>query len=98
MFPDITGVDWMRNEIMSPADLRTMVEYVQSVRSNDRPHPYPFEVVIGGRSPADRSEQIAFLQPYVDAGLTWWLEGIHQAFATVDEYRAKIRKGPPRSE
>lgn len=91
-FADVEGVDWLRGEIMTPDDLRAMVAYVKTQRSSDQ----PFDVVIGGHSPIERARAAAFLAPYVDAGLTWWVEGIHPAFGSAAELRARIRQGPPR--
>lgn len=90
-FADVEGVDWLRGQIMTPDDLRAMIAYVRTQRSADQ----PFDVVIGGHSPSERSRAISFLAPYVEAGLTWWVEGIHPAFGTVAELRARIRQGPP---
>jgi alkanesulfonate monooxygenase SsuD/methylene tetrahydromethanopterin reductase-like flavin-dependent oxidoreductase (luciferase family) len=90
-FADVEGVDWVRGEIMTPDDLRAMVDYTRSQRSDAG----PFDVVIGGHSPAGRSRGVAFLAPYVAAGLTWWIEGVHPAFGSVDDLRARVRRGPP---
>jgi alkanesulfonate monooxygenase SsuD/methylene tetrahydromethanopterin reductase-like flavin-dependent oxidoreductase (luciferase family) len=92
VFPDVEGVDWL-TEIMTPADLRTIVSYFRSQRTSDA----PFDVVIGGHSPSDPSTAADFLAPYVAEGLTWWVEGIHPAFGSAEELRAKIRRGPPRA-
>jgi alkanesulfonate monooxygenase SsuD/methylene tetrahydromethanopterin reductase-like flavin-dependent oxidoreductase (luciferase family) len=90
-FADIEGVDWL-HDIMTPDDLRTMTEYTRSQRTAED----PFEVVIGGHSPPDLKAATARLAPYVEAGLTWWIEGIHPAFGSVDDLRHQIRQGPPR--
>lgn len=90
-FADVEGVDWARGEIMTPGDLGEMVEYVKAQRADDR----PFDVVIGGHSPADPADAAAFLAPYEGAGLTWWVEAIHPAYGSVDELRKRIRGGPP---
>jgi len=90
-FADVEGVDWTRAEMMTPDDLRSMVTYVRAQRSVDD----SFEVVIGGHSPADLQEAAARLEPYANAGLTWWVEGIHPAFGSMTELRARVRRGPP---
>jgi hypothetical protein len=91
-FADVEGVDWERGEIMTADGLRTIVDYTRSQRTADA----PFEAVIGGHSPGDPSKGAAFLAPYVAAGLTWWIEGIHPRFGSVSELREKVRRGPPR--
>jgi hypothetical protein len=89
---DVEGIDWMRGEMMSPADLRAAVEYTLAQRES----PEPFEVVIGGHSPDDLAEAAARLVPYAEAGMTWWVEGIHPAFGPVGSLRERVRRGPPR--
>ena len=90
-FADVEGVDWTRGDIMTPNDLRAIIDYVGAHRSSDA----PFDVVIGGHSPDERARAVAFLAPYVEAGLTWWVEGIHPAFGSVADLRSRIRQGPP---
>jgi hypothetical protein len=91
-FADVAGVDWEHGEIMTPDDLRAIIDYTHSQRTAHT----PFEAVIGGRSPDDPAKGAAFLAPYVAAGLTWWIEGIHPMYGSVAELRQKIRRGPPR--
>jgi alkanesulfonate monooxygenase SsuD/methylene tetrahydromethanopterin reductase-like flavin-dependent oxidoreductase (luciferase family) len=91
-FADVEGVDWMKGETMSPDDLREIVAYVRSQRAAGG----PFDAVIGGHSPAEPGRAAEFLAPYVAAGLTWWVEGIHPAFGSMDELRERVRRGPPR--
>jgi hypothetical protein len=90
-FADVEGVDWMRGEIMTAPDLRAMVEYTRSQRASDE----HFDVVIGGRSPTDPAQATDFLGPYAEAGLTWWMEGIHPAFGSPEDLRTRVRRGPP---
>jgi hypothetical protein len=91
-FADVEGVDWEHGEIMTPDDLRAIVDYTRSQRVSDG----PFDAVIGGHSPDDPAQGAALLAPYEEAGLTWWIEGIHPRYGSVAEQRAKIRRGPPR--
>ena len=91
-FADVEGVDWLAGEIMAPDDLRAIAAYVRA----QRPGEGPFDVVIGGRTPNDPGRAAATLAPYAEAGLTWWVEGIHEAFGPPAELRARVRRGPPR--
>ncbi len=91
-FADVEGVDWTKGEILTPTQLREMVAYTRSYRVSSE----PFEVVIGGHSPFDQSRAADFLAPYAEAGLTWWIEGIHPAFGSAEALRRKIQDGPPR--
>lgn len=91
VFADVDGVDWLRGEIMTPDALRAIVAAVQDERAASG----PFDVVIGGRLPADPARARARLAPYAAAGLTWWVEAIHEAFGPIDAQRERIRRGPP---
>jgi alkanesulfonate monooxygenase SsuD/methylene tetrahydromethanopterin reductase-like flavin-dependent oxidoreductase (luciferase family) len=93
VFVDVEGSgDWVDGHIAPLEGLRASVEYLRSQRTDDA----PFEVVLGGRSPPDRGRAADRLAPYADAGLTWWVEGIHPAFGTAAELRALIEAGPAR--
>jgi alkanesulfonate monooxygenase SsuD/methylene tetrahydromethanopterin reductase-like flavin-dependent oxidoreductase (luciferase family) len=92
LFVDVEGIDWMRGQMMSPADLRAAVDYTLAQRQSAE----PFEIVIGGHSPESPAEAAARLAPYVEAGLTWWVEGIHPAFGSLEAMRERVRRGPPR--
>ena len=93
VFVDVEGIDWMRNQMMSPTELRAAVDYTLAHRQSVE----PLEVVIGGHSPASPAEAAERLVPYAEAGLTWWVEGIHPAFGSVEELRERVRRGPPRA-
>jgi alkanesulfonate monooxygenase SsuD/methylene tetrahydromethanopterin reductase-like flavin-dependent oxidoreductase (luciferase family) len=91
VFVDVSGVDWMRGEIMPPDDLRAAADYALGQRQSAE----PFEVVIGGHSPGSPAETAERLAPYAEAGLTWWVEGVHPAFGSVEELLDRVRQGPP---
>jgi alkanesulfonate monooxygenase SsuD/methylene tetrahydromethanopterin reductase-like flavin-dependent oxidoreductase (luciferase family) len=92
VFVDVHGYDWTRGEMMTPAELRAAVEFTLGERTSAD----PFEVVIGGHSPDGPRATAARLAPYVEAGLTWWVEGIHPAFGSVEQLAERVRRGPPR--
>ena len=99
VFADLHGVDWLAGEIMPPQTLREIVAYVHAQRASEQPAPGalgPFDVVIGGRLPEDRTQAADTLARYGEAGLTWWVEGVLDALGTPDELRRRVRKGPPR--
>ena len=91
-------------------DLRQVVAYVQEQRRapvsgsapEERSDPPGgassdiFDVVIGGRLPDDPERAAATLASYAEAGLTWWVEGILDAFGPPDALRHRVRRGPPR--
>ena len=81
---------------MPPQALREMVAWISARREGDA----PFAVVLRGATPGDDPERAAaIVAPYVEAGLTWWLEGVAGMDGPRDPkaVRARIRQGPPRS-
>jgi alkanesulfonate monooxygenase SsuD/methylene tetrahydromethanopterin reductase-like flavin-dependent oxidoreductase (luciferase family) len=77
-------------EPLTPADLHEAVAYLQSQREQ----PIPLDVAFAGVTEA--AQAAAVIQPYVQAGATWWLEGIWVERGTVQQMRERIRQGPPR--
>lgn len=72
-------------------DVRDLVEYVDRQREGDG----PFEIVVGGVSPADARDLVG---PLRDAGATWWDE--RQIIDTDENERLepvlrRIEQGPP---
>jgi alkanesulfonate monooxygenase SsuD/methylene tetrahydromethanopterin reductase-like flavin-dependent oxidoreductase (luciferase family) len=73
-----------------------LVAYVHGQR--DGGHDRPFEIVIGGVSPADPAEAQDLLGPLVEAGATWWDERQLQGSDDIDRLAAvmrRIEQGPP---
>jgi len=77
-------------EPLTPADLQEAVAYLRSQRQEAS----PFDVAFAGVTEA--SGAAAVVQPYAQAGATWWLEGIWVERGTPNQMRARIRQGPPR--
>jgi hypothetical protein len=80
---------------MTPADIQALKAYVTEQRSSQT----PFDIVIEGETPGDDHEKaIATMQPYIDAGITWWLESVWSTPETqggVAGMRTRIQQGPP---
>ena len=56
----------------------------------------PFEIVIEGSTPVDDgSAAAALVEPYAEAGATWWIEA-NWEHPTVESVRRRIAAGPPR--
>ncbi len=59
-----------------------------------------FDVVVEGTtSTTDRERAAAKVQPWVDAGATWYLEarwGVQEGAVTIDSVRRRLEAGPPR--
>ena len=86
-------VNQVTNELLKPEEIREIVAYIKSYRESTD----PFDVAFNGKIPAgaDARQAAEIIQAYQEAGATWWveLEGSEESF---EEYRARIRRGPPR--
>jgi alkanesulfonate monooxygenase SsuD/methylene tetrahydromethanopterin reductase-like flavin-dependent oxidoreductase (luciferase family) len=79
-------------EPLTPTDLHEAVAYVRSQRQDHA----PFDVAFAGVTEAATAASV--IQPYAQAGATWWLEGIWVERGTVEEMRERIQQGPPSSD
>ncbi|HLW03686.1 MAG TPA: LLM class flavin-dependent oxidoreductase [Ktedonobacterales bacterium] len=81
---------------ITPADIPAIKAFVQEQRQL----PTPFDIIWEGETPGDDREQaMAIVQPWAEAGVTWWLESVWQTPETqggVEGMRARVRQGPPR--
>jgi alkanesulfonate monooxygenase SsuD/methylene tetrahydromethanopterin reductase-like flavin-dependent oxidoreductase (luciferase family) len=78
---------------MTPAEMADTLAFVESERTSDG----PFDLVHAGLLSGDRDADEAFVRPYIEAGVTWWLEHIYPGRMTVAETREFIALGPPRT-
>jgi len=77
---------------ITPDDIRAMKAYIEEHRTLKT----PFDIVWQGETPGDdRERAAAIVQPFIDAGITWWTE---TRWLTKDSevIRTRIRQGPPR--
>ncbi|TYB49210.1 LLM class flavin-dependent oxidoreductase [Actinomadura chibensis] len=76
----------------SADDVRELTGYVRRHREDDG----PFEIVVGGLSPADNARDL--IGPLADAGATWWDERQWLDSDDIDKYAPvmrRIEQGPP---
>ncbi len=79
---------------MTPDDIRAMKAYIEAHRSLMT----PFDIVWEGETPGDDRERAAqIIQPFIDAGITWWTES-RWFTEDIEAIRTRIRQGPPRIE
>ena len=76
-------------------DLRDLMTYLGDHRADPTT---PYDVIVGGISPADRNQSRALIEPLAEAGATWWDE--RQLITGTDFYRLapilrRIEQGPP---
>jgi len=79
----------------SPDAIRAMKTYIEANRTESR----PFEIVAEGQTPGTSVKQArAILQPWLDAGATWWNETMWDSMSQSDGAKAvrkRIKQGPP---
>lgn len=78
----------------APNDVREVADFLRECRSS----PEPFEVVVGGVSPAGGAGR-DLVGPLADAGATWWDERQLQGGPDLDRLEPVLRRieqGPPR--
>jgi hypothetical protein len=82
-----------KQEDVSADDIRQIKAYVEANRDTST----PFDIVLNGSvADLDRSQLQDKLLPLIDAGATWWIEGLWGAKDEVAVER--IRRGPPSRE
>ena len=80
-------------EDVTPEDIREIKVYVDANRSPTT----PFDIVLNGKvADLGRSQLQDKLLPLIDAGATWWIEGLWDASEEIAIER--IRRGPPSIE
>src|SRR6185437_4418379 len=75
-------------EALTPTDLHEALAYVKSQRQDAT----PFDVAFSGVTEATSAAEV--IDPYAQAGATWWLEGTWVERGTVQQMRERIRQGP----
>lgn len=77
-------------EVVTPDDIREMKAFVTANRTLTT----PFDIIASGKtSGLDVAQQKDEIMPWLEAGATWWIEGLWgESIETVTEH---IRQGPP---
>ena len=79
---------------MTPDDIRAIKAYVEANRTLTT----PFDITWEGETPGDDPERAAaMVRPWIEAGITWWMEA-RWGNTSLEEVRTRIRQGPPRIE
>ncbi len=82
------------SELAEPEDLREIMAYIKMHRTG-RGH---FDLVkIGWTSGVDQREDRLKVAPYVEAGITWWLESLYTKQDSPEKTRQRIRQGPTKN-
>lgn len=95
LLPHVMGEDGKGREA-TPDDIRAMKAFV----AQNRTETTPFDIIMEGETPGDDARAAAaIVQPWADAGVTWWIETM---WSTPDaptdllDVQARIKQGPPR--
>ena len=97
ILPAKAGEDGGFFAMLTPEDVSELRAYI----AEQRQEAGPFDIVLEGSTPGDNPEEAAAkLRPYAEAGLTWWLESVWEAYYSnpneLEEMRTRIRQGPVR--
>jgi len=81
----------------TPDAIREIVAYTKIHRADTT----PFDIVVEGQTPgADQDAARSIVQPWADAGATWWIEALWGAPdqpVDLDGVLRRIKQGPPRA-
>jgi hypothetical protein len=78
-------------EEVLPADVCEMKAYIDANRNSVA----PFDIIVEGKTGGLNADQLRQkIQPWVDAGATWWIEGLWEE--TRDGVAERLRQSPPR--
>ena len=82
------------DEPITPEDLRDLVAYVATRRTNTG----PFDVVLADRiTVTDGTRTADSVAAYEEAGLNWWIQRVgHPWVGALEDTRRQVRGGPPR--
>jgi alkanesulfonate monooxygenase SsuD/methylene tetrahydromethanopterin reductase-like flavin-dependent oxidoreductase (luciferase family) len=87
-----THRDYGLGETMPPDELRAALRYTLEQRGTGG----PFDVALEGRTDGAAPDRGAgHVAPYVDAGLTWWIEALGWWRGTPEDAMTRVCQGPP---
>ena len=80
---------------LTPAYLREIKAYIDTNRTVDT----PFDIVVEGVTPGDDpSQATAIVEPWLEAGVTWWIEALWPQPGQVQDLgtaQKRVLQGPP---
>lgn len=92
LLPNVMGEDGkVRMSPPTAEEIRQMKEYISAHRAQDT----PFDIIVEGQTPGDDPKSAAeIVNPYREAGATWWIEALWDV-QEEHEVLARIQQGPP---
>ena len=93
LLPAIMGEDGkVRMSAATPDEIGQIKAYVDSNRAATT----PYDIVVEGETPGEnRTRAMQVIQPYAEAGATWWIEAMWTA-SNLESVLERIKQGPPR--
>ena len=83
-------VNQSTGKLLTPQEILEIKAYINTYRESVD----PIEIAVNGETPADPRKGAEIVQPYREAGATWWVE-FEASRGSFEEYRERIRQGPP---
>jgi len=84
-----------QHQKLTPADVGEMAAFIAANRTQTT----PFDIIVEGETPgADPQGTAAIIQPWIDAGATWWIEAMWEAPRDAQGRQAfltRLKQGPP---
>ncbi len=80
-------------DLLDPEDLRNIVSYVRTQNATKADFDF---VNIGWTTGKNLETNLEKVAPFVEAGMTWWLESLYTKRDSPEDMRRRIRLGPPR--
>ena len=81
-------------ELLEPEDLRSIASYVRKSSANNARFDF---VNIGWTTGKNLEKDREKVAPFIEAGMTWWLESLYTKRESPEEMRGRIQLGPPRA-
>ncbi len=78
---------------LTPDDIREIAAYVKAHRTSSD----AFDLVMYGLTPSNPKKGAKIVQPFMEAGATWWVDGIGDYRGSYKGMKERIRNGPPRA-
>jgi len=58
---------------LNPNDVKEIINFIKGYRNDIN----NFEIVLAGDLPLDKIEAKNFISPFIESGITWWLDSIN---------------------
>jgi alkanesulfonate monooxygenase SsuD/methylene tetrahydromethanopterin reductase-like flavin-dependent oxidoreductase (luciferase family) len=78
---------------LNPQEVFEATQYVSEHRDSDK----PYQLCITASTTDDRQADLEYAQAIEEAGANWWQEPCNPAAESLDQLRARIRRGPPKT-